>query len=379
LTIKTKRTNKDYLYILKRNIKDPTMINLLNEYELAFGQLPDEPESNQVLYLESHRNMAFESYITTHLDKVKRIFSEHGLEFIYLPDMLDNMPDEDLLQAARYYAPWMKSTDADTLRNACRISIDQLYQKVRLKDDDPAVVDSRGRAFKVDVSNPRLYDVLFYQMAEAYSPRSRRESRVYSRINKMPAMVEECTPREATASDTTIDDEYYRADRLYRELKQKYSGWVLEAMLASQLRREEVLSTVVIDSPRRLLLPQYNNMEIKLTPATMAFYLLYLKHPEGIKFKELIDHRQELYRLYSYTTRSSNMDSIAHTVDIMVSQLDGNQDVQRSRIKAAIRRNFDAHFSQETARWYYLDGKRGEPMKIAIAGEPGKVIWQTDL
>ena len=68
--------------------------------------------------------------------------------------------------------------------------------------------------------------------------------------------------------------------------------------------------------------------------------------------------------------------AIARTVDVMVAQIDGNQDVQRSRIKAAIRNTFRAHVCERYAQAYYLEGERGEPMKIAVASEPGKVDWK---
>lgn len=355
------------------------MINLLNEYELAFGLLPNEPDSNQVIYLESHKNTDFEKYVTTHLDVVKKIFSEYGLEFIYLPELIDSITDDELEDAARYYAPWSDPTNMRALREACRISISQIPEKVKLKDGDPAVVNSKGRAFKVDVSSPGLYNTLFYQMAEAYASEGWRKNERFrfADIETMPSMVcEECSIPEP---DSPIDDEYDEADRMYRELRRRHRGWMLVKILSEQLRKDEVLSPIIISSPRKLLLPAYNNMEIRLTPATMAFYLLFLKYPEGIRFKELVNYRNELYKLYCYTTRSTDKMAIARTVDLMVAQLDGNQNIQRSRIKAAISKNFIAHFCEETAQWYYLDGKRGEPMKIKIAGEPGKVDWQVDL
>jgi len=355
------------------------MINLLNEYELAFGLLPNEPESNQVIYLESHKNTDFERYITTHLEVVKRIFSEYGLEFIYLPELIDSITDDELEDAARYYAPWSDPTNMRALREACKISISQLSEKVQLKDGDPAVVNSKGRAFKVDVSRPGLYNTLFYQMAEAYASEGWRNDVRYSVAKIEPIsdiICEECSIPEPSSP---IDDEYYASDRMYRELRRRLRGWMLEKILSEYLRNNEELSPIIIRSPRMLLLPAFNNMEIRLSPATMAFYLLFLKHPEGIRFKELISYRNELYRLYSFTTRSDDKETITRTVDKMVSQLNGNQNVQRSRIKAAISNSFKAHFCEETAKWYFLDGKRGEPMKIMIAGEPGKVSWQVDL
>lgn len=41
----------------------------------------------------------------------------------------------------------------------------------------------------------------------------------------------------------------------------------------------------------RILLPDYGDREIKMTPLAKAVYLLFLRHPMGIKFKCLPDHR----------------------------------------------------------------------------------------
>ena len=356
------------------------MMNLLNEYELAFGLLPNEPDSNQVIYIENHKNIKLEGYIKGHLYSLKRLFSEHGLEFVYLPELIDCVDDDTLMNAARYYVPWLNTNDLKALREACKISIEHLYEKVKLKDDVPAVVNGNGRAFKVDVSREREYSILFSQIAEAYSKDAERDDPHI--LYRMRPVEDEGSrmsePGITYQSENPLNDEYAQADKLYEELKKTYPSFALEAILAAQLRKDEVTSKIVINNPRKLILPDYN-LEIGMTPATMAFYLLYLKHPEGIKFKDLVDYREELYKFYSFTTKSSDKLAIARTVDVMVAQIDGNQDVQRSRIKAAIRNTFRAHVCERYAQAYYLDGTRGEPMKIAVAGEPGKVIWEVVL
>ncbi len=353
------------------------MMNLLNEYELAFGVLPNEPDSNQVIYIENHKNIKLEWYIKGHLYSLKRLFSEHGLEFVYLPELIDCVDDDTLMNAARYYVPWLNTNDLKALREACKISIEQLYEKVKLKDDVPAVVNGNGRAFKVDVSREREYSILFSQIAEAYSKDAERnDPHILYRMRPVEDEGSKMSePGITYQSENPLNDEYTQADKLYDELKKTYPSFALEAILSAQLRKDEVTSKIVINNPRKLILPDYN-LEIGMTPATMAFYLLYLKHPEGIKFKDLIDHRDELYKLYNYTTKSSDKQAIAHTVDVMVAQIDGNQDVQRSRIKAAIRNTFRAHVCERYAQAYYLEGERGEPMKIAVASEPDKVDWK---
>ena len=58
------------------------------------------------------------------------------------------------------------------------------------------------------------------------------------------------------------------------------------------------LSPLVITEDYRFLLPDYGNREVLLSPIHKALYLLFLNHPEGIEFKNLVDHREELFALY---------------------------------------------------------------------------------
>ena len=59
------------------------------------------------------------------------------------------------------------------------------------------------------------------------------------------------------------------------------SQYILEQLI----HPDDRLSRLVIMKDYRLLLPDYNDMEIKMEPLVKAVYLLFLKHPEGILFK----------------------------------------------------------------------------------------------
>ena len=49
----------------------------------------------------------------------------------------------------------------------------------------------------------------------------------------------------------------------------------------------EPLSRLFVTTDNRLFLPEYNNIEIELTPKFKAVYFLFLNHPEGIILKNL--------------------------------------------------------------------------------------------
>ena len=56
---------------------------------------------------------------------------------------------------------------------------------------------------------------------------------------------------------------------------------------------------MVITKDYKIILPHYNNMEIKMEPLAKAVYLLFLNHPKGILFKNLPDYRKELTKIYA--------------------------------------------------------------------------------
>ena len=66
-----------------------------------------------------------------------------------------------------------------------------------------------------------------------------------------------------------------------------------EKELTSLLEMEQPLLKLTISRNYRLYLGE-QRVEIRMEPLVKAVYLLFLRHPEGIIFKDLPDYRQEL-------------------------------------------------------------------------------------
>lgn len=95
------------------------------------------------------------------------------------------------------------------------------------------------------------------------------------------------------------------------------------------------LSRLHITNDYRFLLTDYGNVEIDLSPIHKALYLLFLSHPEGIEFKRLIDHRQELLQYYMRTANRMDVDKIKETVIRLADPTDNAINEKCSRIKNA--------------------------------------------
>lgn len=142
-----------------------------------------------------------------------------------------------------------------------------------------------------------------------------------------------------------------------------------------QLRIEAAratLSPLVITEDYRFLLPDYGNREVQLSPIHKALYLLFLNHPEGIEFKNLVDHREELFALYRKVGNRIDPDKITETVNRLTNPLDNAINEKCSRIKAA----FSDLMDEYQADYYIINShvKRHQGSSMKLWFERLKII-----
>ena len=139
-----------------------------------------------------------------------------------------------------------------------------------------------------------------------------------------------------------------------------------------QLRIEaarEKLSRLVITEDYRFVLADYNK-EVELQPVHKAVYLLFLNHPEGIEFKRLAEHRQELLDLYMKTARCMDKEKIEESVDKLVNPLDNAINEKCSRIKKVFLDLMDEY----RASYYIISGHTQKHIAGRVWYERLKVI-----
>lgn len=136
-----------------------------------------------------------------------------------------------------------------------------------------------------------------------------------------------------------------------------------------KLKHQVKFSRLTITKEGAIMLTDYNK-EVKMEPITKAVYLLYLKHPEGIAFKELPDYRKELATLYSKIKPLGLNDRAIKSIEDVTNPLLNSINEKCSRIKAAILAEVDSSLADQ----YYITGKSGEQKKVTL---PRKlVIWE---
>ena len=141
-------------------------------------------------------------------------------------------------------------------------------------------------------------------------------------------------------------------------------------LLENILHQNEKLSKLVITKKYEILLPDYNNMVIKMEPLVKAIFLLFLKHPEGIIFKHLPDYRQELIDIYKNLRPLGMSDRALQSIEDVTNPFLNSINEKCARIRAAFVNKFDEHLAKN----YFITGERGEAKKISLPRE--LVVWE---
>ena len=122
------------------------------------------------------------------------------------------------------------------------------------------------------------------------------------------------------------------------------------------------LSRLIITKDYQILLPDYNDIEVKMEPLVKAVYLLFLKHPEGILFKGLTDYREEMLDIYKKLKPMGLNKRTIQSIEDVTNPLLNSINEKCARIRSAFVKEFD----ESLAKNYFVTGERGEAKKIAL-------------
>jgi hypothetical protein len=127
-------------------------------------------------------------------------------------------------------------------------------------------------------------------------------------------------------------------------------------------RHELTISRLVMDSEYKIYLPDYGNMEIRMTTLPKTLFILFVQHPEGIVLKRLSDYEPELIKIYTSISNRENITEMYDSIKRLCTPLDPSLHEKLSRIREAFLRNM----ADKYAKHYYVCGDRGEKMQIRI-------------
>ena len=163
-------------------------------------------------------------------------------------------------------------------------------------------------------------------------------------------------------------------DYLAERVDEMDAAAVLEAMRLLQDRLQELEmdggERIRITRDYRILLPDRFDMEIRLRPLVKTVFLLFLRHPEGIRFTDLRDYRNELMDLYQGVSGRNDREELQHSIDRLIDPKDNSIHEKASNLAAALSK----YFNPGMVGRYTLSGKAGAPKRIRL--DRSLVEWE---
>ena len=346
-------------------------IRLRGKSRIRFKDSPFKPESNQVFFYDPNPRSKLSKEINEKVKSIKKHLGKEGFEFYCFNDIAKHMTDD----MVRYLFPnWngepLKTVDNDLLKDY-------------LAEEDRNIGSSFIRLFDCDndiYSCYQLYSTKkftlrrqlnFYRKAITYrGPSDWIELNVTENDLEYEAVYE----RHFEDADSNFDELSEQLTEEVRRIVEKlHQENVGEFVLRCMVPVERRLSKVIITPKYEVLLPDFGNMPIKMSPLPKALFLLFLKHEEGIAFKDLVDYREELQAIYSKITNRVSKSIIDNSIVKVTDPTQNAINEKCSRIREA----FIGRMDERLAKYYYVTGGRREAKRIILPRS--YVEWQCEI
>ena len=336
-------------------------------------KLPFQLDKKQIIYIENEYDEAVNEFILRNYDNICKNFRYRGYEFCYLPKLANKINTEILA----YYAPGKENCEKLSVKS--NYLLDFMAHPENRQNIKPALIFAlkgipleEGEAMAVcglkfgDISLFRddLNDILNLIIAEL------EPVQVIWNINRDYYKNIDFCRLKAADEEFDYESKYLSYD-IREKIEQLQVKGISKYLLEQIISEQPKLSRLVITRNYRILLPNYNNMEIEMAPLVKAVYILFLRHREGIMFKHLTHYHKELLDIYitingGYEPTEEILKSINEITDPF------NNSINKKC--ARIREAFVTRFDEGLAKHYFVTGKRGEPKVISL---PRVIVeWQ---
>ncbi len=358
------RVSKEVLSRFTVNPAPPNSISLGHDmYKTEDGYVSICRTPVQVIYYERAFSEPVNNYIIKHYEEISSKLKEEDITFVYMPKILAHLQDSvayshpdtsnialDTFKAEEFY----KELSAGIAKNPTEeplLIVPDFFKNCGYPPEELEGIHVGCHAFILNYIDEEQFDFVF-----------QRHLKTIIRDNVVRYSTAKAPSEEDTADYASISE---IAKEIQDRINQLYAMGVSEYIISKIVSLPEPkLSTLLITEDFRIFLPDYNNMEIKMPTLSKALYFFYLRHPEGVLFKELRDHKAELSEIYRTISPLENMDKIEKSIDDIIDSTKNSVNEKCSRIKAA----FVSQFNDNLAKNYYITGGAGEPKRITLDG-----------
>lgn len=358
-------------------------LKLAFDFEYEFSTYANM-SPRELVYVASEKDVELEMMLANHLDYFNKWAEPMGMRVVYLPTLYQTLISDDV---CNYRIP----TRNENILPQVPIGNDYMLQYL-IHPEDREKMKSGFLWSQNEIRSDHYVETFpcYY-----FSLSSSQELSIEQQLEKIKKTIcgiawwivphVNCTIKNkgGEKDDDYADNQfnsqyswhgYENIEDLMEEIKERVlklrQRGVAEHILEELIHPDDKPSRMVITKDYRILLPDFNNMEIKMEPLVKAVYLLFLNHPKGLLFKHLPDYRKELTKIYMNLRPTGLSDRAIQSIEDVTNPLLNSINEKCARIRGAFLREFDDHI----ARHYYIDGLRGERKKISL--DRDLVTWE---
>lgn len=375
------------LFVLEKRLEKKTAVNYqplppqdqikIEDNTIEF-KLDGKLSPKELVYVASKEDKTLSGLFEKHPEVLEGWGQMIGFHIIYLPLLIKKLKDKRVLQ---YRAPYLNDVELSEIS----IGNDFLLQYLGNPSDKEKITQGFIRTEDIHRGNDGKDKAInrFYPLSsKSGEPLADQLHRIGKQISLEKGRHDRYLEAQGQSFDDWGDAESPSANfaddsfspeeqeetinELMEEVRERINKLrqrgIAEYLLEQLIHPDNRLSRLVITKDWRIILPDYNDMEIKMEPLVKAVYLLFLRHSEGIAFKQLPDYREELTEIYNQLKPSGLTDKALQSIEDVTNPMLNSINEKCARIRAA----FVGQFDEYMAKSYYVDGQRGEAKKIAL-------------
>ena len=354
--------------------------------EIPSSALPFVPSGEQAIYIEAAYDEDINSYIIDNYAKVCRVFHKSKIDFCYLPMRCK----ERGLELLEYHNPSRKGKIKSSLTTEEFVTIlfsgripDNLKPSVIIYNKYKSTPEvCRFLLVEFDQEPSDTHKPWWKRILGSAASKRRKKSEFEQMAMMLSRVLYDYEDNGARYSLVNwYDEAYWEYMKQHHDLiaeidlrihllqERGVDALILKKILTDMVDEHRPLSRMTITKDLRIVLDDYDGMEIHMEPINKAVFLLFLNHEEGISIKSLSDYRSELESLYTRLSHD-DIEKRRKSIDSLTNPTSNSINEKLSRIRQA----FIARFEEDLAENYFITGGRGEVKRIKLPRD--MVTWE---
>lgn len=145
---------------------------------------------------------------------------------------------------------------------------------------------------------------------------------------------------------------------------------VMSVMLEGKVLLGPTPGRLLVNGDMKIVLPDYDEMEIKMPAMSRTLYILFMKHRvmglDGFELKNIDQYRDEMVNIYSLVKPGADDNRVRRTVDNLCDPFSNSLNEAISRANGFIRKCI---VDKNLQKQYLISGARGGKYSIGLAPE----------